>query len=215
MAEKPKIPKKFVIPIGVAVAIGLIVYLRKRKTSASSATEPGAEGLTNQSFIPVTGEHTPGVGAGAYGGGGGTSENQGFVMELLKGNQESQRESSKEFQEYIASQNQQTLSSQEAERTFLRELLANLGTGGGAPSTPGGGGVVSAPPPPAAPPAPTPPPAVPAPPGPAGCPGDFPYRGPHGCWRWSRQKTGQGCSCHGYQNGVLECEHKVGSRCTF
>lgn len=216
MPAKP-IPKKWVIPVGVAVALAAILILRKKKASASSATEPGAEGLTNQAFVPVAGEHVAGVGAGNYGG---TGENQGFIMELLKGNQESQRESSKEFQEYIASQNLQARESQEAERNFLRDLITNLGTGGGAPSTPAGVGVTPAPPPqtqpaPSPPPPPAPAPPPPPAPKPAGCPADFPNRGAHGCWRWSRTKTGAGCSCHGYQNGVLECEHMAGGRCTW
>lgn len=216
MPAKGKLPK-WALPVGAAVIIGGVIVLRKRKANQGQATEPGAEGLSNQSFIPVTGENVAGVGAGNYGGTG--ENNNAFLAELLKGNAEQQREQSKQFQEYMRENNLQTQTGQEAERNFLRELLANLGTGGGAPTTGGAVGTVTAPPvlaPPAAPappaPAPSPPPA---PPVASGCPASFPNKGPHGCWRWSRTKTGAGCSCHGYQNGVLECEHKVGGRCTF
>lgn len=224
MPDKPSpkgVPKKYLVPIGVAAAIVAVLMLRKKKTAAAgNATEPGTEGLSNQSFIPVTGSNVGGVGAGNYGQ---TGENQNFLMEILKGNQQTQQESSKEFQEYIASQNLGNRESQEAERNFLRELLANLGTGGGAPTSGGGGGVVVTPPqgggtpPPApTPPPPAPPPAPPAPPPSNPCHNPaFPNHGPHGCWRWSRTKTGAGCSCHGYENGFLECEHTVNGRCTW
>lgn len=204
MPEKPnvkKVPKKAVIPIAVGVLVLLALYLRSRKKATEgNATELGTQGLSNQSFIPVTGENVAGAGAGNIGA---VPSNEGSnntaLLELIKTERATQLEREK------------------AEKEFLRDLITNLGTGGGAPTTGGVTGVIATPPQGGATPAtgPAPGPAPSPGPTPHGCPPSFPNRGPHGCWRWSRTKTGQGCSCHGYQNGVLECEHKVNGRCTW
>lgn len=207
-----KLPK-WAIPVGIAVVIGGVIVLRKKKAATSSATEPGAQGLSNQSFIPVTGENVAGVGAANYGEQS-SHNNEGFLREFLQ----SQKEEAGTRRAEEKAENQ---SARERETSFYEKIIINLGAGGGAPTGAAPGGVVVAPPQGGATPQPSPPviaqpPAQPAPPKPA-CPGPkgFPYQGPHGCWHWSKEKTAQGCSCHGYENGTLECEHKAGGRCTF
>lgn len=211
-----KLPKA-ALPVGAVAVVLLVLYLKKKKAAEGETATGGSEReqLNRQSFIPVTGENVGG--AGASGGGTAPGEGSGGLMELLKLQQAENKEQQALNREEGREQRKQ-------EHEWLKELIGNLGTGGGAPHTGPPEGVTTAPPPPTAPPpaAPPPPPAPPppappppAPPPPAGCPPAFPNRGPHGCWRWSREKTGQGCSCHGYQNGTLECEHKVGGRCTF
>lgn len=191
-----KLPK-WAIPAG-AVGVVLIVLMLKKKQAANagSATEPGAEGLSNQSFIPVTGENVAGVGASGIGGfgGGESSSNDTLFAELLKSNKEDQ-----------VAQNQ-------ANQEFLRSLVGNLGTGGGAPATSAPEGTVAAPAPqtqPAAPPVAAPKPAKapqPAAKCGVGAHADFPNGSPPDCWRVSRTKSGGGCECHGHQNGQLACQ---------
>lgn len=157
---KPKAPSgkkvpKWAIPVGGAVAVGLVILLLKKKGSGSeNATEPGTEGLSNQSFIPVTGENVAGVGAGGGVGGGetGSGNNDTVLAELIKGD------------------NEKSEKQEERNNKFMESIIANLGTGGGAPSTPAAG-TVSAPAPETQPaaaaaapaPAPAPPKAAPAP----------------------------------------------------
>jgi len=191
-----KLPK-WAIPAG-AVGVVLIVLMLKKKRAASeaSATEPGTEGLSNQSFIPVTGENVAGVGAGLSGGGSAGGEggnNTELLTEIIKGSKEESAANAQSNRELIA---------------------ALLGTGGGAPSSSGPQGTVQAGAPetqPAAPPTPAPAPAPKkAPPPPdrcgAGSHADFPNGTPPDCWRVSRTRSGGGCECHGHQNGKLVCQ---------
>jgi hypothetical protein len=206
MPDKPKAPQgkklpKWAIPVGAVAVVGIVLFLKKKQApTEGNATEPGTSGLSNQSFIPVTGENVAGVGAS----GGGTvesgSNNTELLREIIKGDKESAVEQSKE------------------QHLFFEQLIASLGTGGGAPSTPAPAGGVAAPPPesqPAAPPAVAPPAPAPAPPPPApkpaGCPGSFPLRGPHGCYH--DITCGNGCQGHRYQNGMTECQVKTGGKC--
>jgi hypothetical protein len=214
-----KLPK-WVIPV-VAAGLLAVIVLRKKQSAGTKATEVGSEGLTNQSFIPVTGENVAGVGAANYAAAEQSSNLQSIFTQEQQRTQEymkEQRQEQKETTEQFVRQGQEQ---REAERNWIQELISTLRTGGGAPSTPAGGGSTPVPPPPTQtptpPPAPPPytPPPAPAPPAnPCHNPA-FPNPGPHGCWRWSRTKTGSGCSCHGYENGVLECEHIANGRCTF
>jgi hypothetical protein len=196
MADTPPTPKvkgklpKWAIPVGIAGIFAVIIVLRKRKPAAGNATEPGAEGLTNQSFIPVTGENVAGVGAGNYGSSS-SSNNEAFLREFLREQKEEgtvRRQEEKGEQQGI----------REREQSFYEKIFANLGTGGGAPASSGAPGISVAPPPEAAP-APSPPPASPPPPAPAPpapkCSGEFgiwnPANGapsPHSCYKYSRDR---------------------------
>lgn len=214
---KPKSKKlpKWVIPVGIAAAILIVLVMRKKANQAgANATEPGAQGLTNQSFIPVTGENVPGVGAAGYGG---NSNVEGLLSRSL----EQQQEQNKAFTEYLKESALQTQTNDreqmEAQQRFATELISTLGTGGGAPMTGAPSGTTVAPPPEEhwiSPPAPPAPPAAPSPPA-SSCPPEFPMSGPHGCYRWSRTKSSDGCPCHGYQSGLLVCQHKHGGTCTW
>ncbi len=128
---KPKVGKKlpkWAIPVGGAAAVALIFLLMKSKKAASetptaNATGAEGEGLTNQSFIPVTGSEG-GAGAGGYGytangesSAASNTETTTLLSELLKSNQES------------------SIKQQENNQKFTESVIANLGTGGGAPST--------------------------------------------------------------------------------
>lgn len=192
-----KLPK-WAIPAG-AVGVVLIVLMLKKKQAANSgnATEPGTEGLSNQSFIPVTGENVAGVGASGLSGVGGSEgggNNTELLAEIIKGNKEDQ------------------VAQNAANQEFLRSLIGGMGTGGGAPSTAAPEGAVAAPAPqtqPAAPPVAAPKPAkapTPAARCGAGVHADFPNGTPPDCWRVSRTKSGNGCECHGHQNGQLVCQ---------
>lgn len=45
------------------------------------------------------------------------------------------------------------------------------------------------------------------------CSGQYPYSGPHGCYR---NTTGSnGCTCHLYRSGLKECQHKTGGKCVW
>lgn len=199
-----KLPK-WAIPAAVGVLL-LIIFMRKKANN--NATEKGAQGLTNQSFIPVTGENIAGAGAPSPGGGAGESTS------LLAGLFQQSQEQNKAFQEYLReSQSEDRLARKEegeAQRNFTTELFRQLGTGGGAPSTGAAAGstVVQTP---STQGGPTPP----APPASPECAPGFPFRGPHGCWRWSRVKGADGCACAGYQSGRLDCQHKRGGVCTW
>lgn len=134
--------KTMLIVGGVALAVLAFVLLRKKSESggASNATEPGTQGLSNQSFIPVQGENVAGVGAGAGGGasgesGGGTSALTDFFT------QEQER-----TREYMQAQQIENKENQQQQREWLSTLYANLGSGGGAQTEKGPPGVVVAPP---------------------------------------------------------------------
>lgn len=201
-APKPKVGKKlpkWAIPVGAAgVILAVLIIKKKQSATAGSATEPGTEGLSNQSFIPVTGENVAGVGAGGgiSGGETGANDNQALLAELIKSNKEEQGAQDR------------------ANKEFLAGILANLGTGGGAPSSSGPQGTTVAPAPETQPyqpptPAPTPQPKKAPPPAErcgAGTHAEFPNGSPPDCWRVSRTKSGGGCECHGHQNGHLECQ---------
>jgi hypothetical protein len=200
MAEPAKTPKvkgptgkklpKWAIPVGAAGVVLVVLVLKKKSSAtASNATEPGTEGLSNQSFIPVTGENVAGVGAsgaGLSGVGGETGNNEALLAEIIKGDKEDR-----------TTQEQQN-------KEFLGQLLANLGTGGGAPSTPAVSGGVTVPPPETQPtptPTPTPPPPIKAPP-----PAPVPMH---------VVRCGNGCEGHEYPKGkngkgakVTECQVK-------
>lgn len=186
MADKaPKGPKvkgvnrKYAVPAVIVLGIALALYLKKKKEvqpSSVNATEPGTQGLSNQSFIPVTGENVAGVGAS----GGGTSTENGnntqLLTEIIRGEHESSLEQSKENHE------------------FMQSILSQLRTGGGAPTETAPIGVVAAPPqggatPPPAPPPPGKPPAK-APPPPS----------------FTTIKCGNGCQGHRYSTGRTECQ---------
>lgn len=171
--------KKYAVPAVIIVGIALALYLKKKKAvepSSVSGTEPGTQGLSNQSFIPVTGENVAGVGAG----GGGTSEsgsnNTQLLTEIIRGDRESNQE--------------QIVQNQE----FLKSIMENLRVGGGAPTETAPVGVVSAPPqggatpPPPPPPPAKPPPAKPSPPA------------------FTVIKCGNGCEGHKYKSGKVECQ---------
>lgn len=206
MPDKPKAPQgkklpKWVIPAGAVTVVAIVLYLRKKSSSTEgNATEPGTSGLSNQSFIPVTGENVAGMGSGGGSGGGtveGSSNNEEALRELIKGNQEANKES------------------QQESRAFFEKALERLGTGGGAPSSPAAQGGVTAPPPESQPaqqqrtPSPTP---APKPvPKPAGCPSSHPNSGPHGCFQ--NMTCGNGCAGHRYVNGTTECQTKTGGKC--
>jgi hypothetical protein len=195
-----KLPK-WAIPVGIVVVIGGVLYIRKRKAAGQSGTEPGSEGLTNQSFIPVTGESPASMGASGGGAGspegsiGGSNVSNIALLEMIKGERQTENERIK------------------SEREFWEKTIANLGTGGGAPATGGSGGTVTAPPPEHASPTPAAPPPSRGGPKPM-CPGPkgFPFQGPHGCYHISRTQH-EGCQCHGYENGTLSCQHKVHGVC--
>lgn len=191
---KGKLPK-WALPVGAVVILGGILYLRMhKKEEPASATEPGTQGLSNQSFIPVTGENVAGMGAagsGSVGSEGSSGTNSELLAEIIRGNRE-------------------------AETRFREEVVNTLHTGGGAPTTPAPEGGFAAPPPPYYPtPAPAPAPAPPPPPRPsAKCPSSFPdYNpadgpvGPNSCYKYSRDRCpdkGRPYK-HVYQNGRVVC----------
>lgn len=214
MADKPPTPKvkgklpKWAIPVGIAVALAAIIVLKKRK-STGKATEPGAEGLTNQSFIPVTGENVAGMGT-PFGGSSGSSNNEGLLTNFLK--EQQQENTVRQGEERVA--NRESI---EREQSFFQQIISNLGTGGGAPNSSGAPGTTTAPAPPATTPGPSPPPYTPppapppAPPAPSCGPGWIwnpadGAPGPHSCWKYSRDR----CPApriykHVYQDGHVVC----------
>lgn len=214
MADTPKTPSgkklpKWAIPVGIAGVLALVIVLRKKKGTSSSATEPGAQGLTNQSFIPVTGENVAGVGAGNYGEHTSTN-NEAYLREFLKEQNEEGR--TRRAEEKVEGQ-----TTREREQSFYEKIIGNLGAGGGAPSSQGAPGTTTAPPEThAAPPSPSPqpqPPAPPAPPTPvASCPPGWKHNpaygapSPHSCYHESRETCHSGkCHIHGYQDGHEVC----------
>jgi hypothetical protein len=210
--------RKLLIYAGVAGAVLALVVIIKRK--ASGTTAPAEEAAT-PTYASAPGS-IPAVGE--------SGSLQAFEQQLA-----AQLPAAIESGVKAGLTNNQAVP---AASPTLAEIIGSLGTfigavnsnrtgeqtGAGAQGSPSQGTTPTQPAPaPAAPapsspppssPAPTVPPKAPPPSG-SGCPPDFPNRGPHGCWRWSRTKTPDGCSCHGYQNGMLECEHKVNGRCTF
>lgn len=141
--------KKYAVPAVIIVGIALALYLKKKKAvepSSVSGTEPGTQGLSNQSFIPVTGENVAGVGAS----GGGTTEssnNTQLLTEIIRGDRESTQEQNVQNQD------------------FIKSIVEGLRVGGGAPTETAPVGVVAAPPqggatpPPSSPSSPAKPPA--------------------------------------------------------
>lgn len=191
-----KLPK-WAIPAGAVGIVLAVLILKKKQAANAGATEPGTEGLSNQSFIPVTGENVAGVGAGLSSGGGesGGADNTAFLTEILKMNKEESAERA------------------QREREYWEHQRESLGTGGGAPSSPAPEGGIAVPTPMTQPPSPAPPPPkAPGKPTPAparcgqGSHKDFPNGTPPDCWRVSRTKSGNGCECHGHENGRLVCQ---------
>jgi len=205
-----KIKGKKVPPAALAgiagVAIIGAVYLHKKKSSteanSANATEPGAyqQGVSNQSFIPVTG------GAGEVGGGGagggysglttsGPSAENTALLELIKSNSENEDKRI------------------ESERSFYTTLLSNLGTGGGPPasgqnSSGGGSGGGGSGPTTSTPPA-TPPGVVAPPSGPTTVvPRNITC--PNGCagHEYPKGKLGKGSK-------TVECQTKVKGKCQW
>jgi hypothetical protein len=187
MADKtPKAPKvkgvnkKYAVPAVIVLGIALALYLKKKKEVAPSevsGTELGAgEGLSRQSFIPVTGENVAGVGASGSTESS-TSSNTELLTEIIRGDRESNQEQNAQNQE------------------FLKAITESLRTGGGAPTETAPVGVVTAPPqygatpPPSSPSSPAPkPPAKPSPPS------------------FTVIKCGNGCQGHKYSSGKVECQ---------
>jgi hypothetical protein len=148
-----KKPPKWVIPTAVIGLVALVYIMRRKKPATTgNATEPGTEGLSNQSFIPVTGENVAGMGTPF---GSGTSETDSFITNFLK-------EQQQEMGLRRTEEKQETREAKQTEREFYERLMSNLGTGGGAPTNSGSPGTTVAPPPEAAVPV-TPPPATPPP----------------------------------------------------
>lgn len=207
-----KLPK-WALAVGAAAVVGGVWYYKKHEatTNESNATPTADQGLTNQSFIPVTGE---GGGAGAVGSSVGSTEATGSLIELLKSQTQEEKEANKETREEI----------KQEKATFL-ETIKGL-TGGGAPTSQAPGGTVAAPPAveqsapqqaPVAPPA-APPPPTPAPAPPPKCPSDYPYQGTGGgtglkCYQIT--KSSQGCECHHYRNGESDCQVKKSGKCVW
>jgi hypothetical protein len=212
MKPKGKKLPKWAIPVGIAAAVAIFIVLRK-KPAKGKATEPGAEGLTNQSFIPVTSENVSGAGASYYPTT--PANNENLLVNFLKEQNEESAATRKEQQV----ENRESI---ERERNFFETILSNLGTGGGAPTAGGPAGVTVAPAPEAATP-PTPQPVVaptpaptPAPPAPpkAKCPSDFPdwnpangAPAPHSCYKYSRERCNNKAYPykHVYQDGHVVC----------
>ncbi len=202
---KPKKLPKWAIPVAVAAAVGIIVISKKRKPSHSNATEPGSEGLSNQSFIPVTGENVPGAGANYYPSQSSNS-NESVLVNFLK--EQNEERTTQRFEE-----RQEGTAALEREQSFFADLISSLNTGGGAPTSNGAPGISVAPAPEAATP-PTPPPYTPPPtvaPSIA-CPASYPIYnpangapGPHSCWRYSRDKCSGGKFKHAYEDGHYVC----------
>lgn len=192
--QKPN-KKTMLIVGGAALAILVFLYLHKKssESAGTKATEPGSEGLSNQSFIPVTGENVAGIGAGSGGGASGESGggNSQVLTEFFTQEQQSTRE-------YMQSQQAENREARQGEREYLSSLFSNLGTGGGASTEKAPPGVVVAPPQGGA----TPPPgAAPKPSSPS-----VPM---------NNVKCGNGCAGHEYPKGkngkgakVTECQVK-------
>lgn len=204
----PKVKGKKIPPLAIGAAaiaaVGIVIYLRKKAASSTgtSSSEPGTEGLSNQSFIPVTGENVGGVGASGGGGSSNTNGEGALLGEVLKTNIESEKEQNKEFQEFIANSDKEN---RESQAKFYESVTANLGTGGGSQAAPGAPGTVTAPPESHAA-APSPPPAVPpSQPAPPAKPAPPPYK---------IIKDGQGCECHQYSNHT-ECQVKTNGKCVW
>lgn len=151
MADTPKTPqgkgpkankKTMLIVGGAALAILVFLFLHKKssESAGTKATEPGTEGLSNQSFIPVTGENVAGIGAGSGGGASGESGSGStqVLSEFFTQEQQSTRE-------YMQAQQQESKEARQNEKEWLSSVLANLGTGGGSPTSNGVPGVVTAP----------------------------------------------------------------------
>lgn len=134
---KGKKPPKWLIPVVVVAGIGLVLFLRKKsQASGTNATEPGAQGLSNQSFIPVTGENVPGVGAGGYGGASGGESGSGSLLDFFTGQLQSQ-------EQQRIQQGLENKENRESEREFWKEIVGHLGTGGGAPVSGGNPGTIT------------------------------------------------------------------------
>jgi hypothetical protein len=196
-----KLPMWVWIAGGGAVVVGVYIYKKKKEKEEE---EPSKNPYTAQSFIPVTAENVAGVGAPQVSGGGvANTENLQFLTQLFQSQRETQREEeagNRAFTAELLKTVRETASSQIPQVTVV--------TGGGAPASgPSAAGPPSGGTPKSTPAAPT-------------CPSDFPNynpaRGaaPGACWRWSRT-TSNGCKCHGYKSGALECEHKSGGKCVW
>lgn len=197
MATTPKatkkLPKWVFIGVGVAVLALIIIERNRRKTTeATNATEPGSQGLTNQSFIPVVGENTPGAGASF---GGSSGEQFGNISQLFSQEQEQTRE-------YMREQKQESKEQRAEEHAWLKEIIGNLGTGGGAPTGGTPPGVTPAPPPPGATPGPGTPPVI---------TGSSPQPKTSG-ESFKTIKCGNGCEGHQYKTHT-ECQVKTGGKC--
>lgn len=214
----------------IAVGAGTAFYLYKKhkeaqeikaSESTSSSTEQSTAVASEEGFPYGAGEY-PGGGYGGGGGGiagpiAGANESQQEFHELFGQQQTFEKEfltSQQTEQQSIA---EQIRNSEESISKILGESIKGVqtpptsgsgtissGSSGGAPSSPGPGGTTTAPPPPTQP----------------SCPSAFPNHnaakgavGPGSCWRWSRDKTGGGCACHGYQSGALECEQGKAPHC--
>lgn len=215
MKPKPKAGKKLptwaIIGI-VVVAVGLVYLLRKKKSAEAPANATEAQGLSNQSFIPVTGENVAGIGATGGGSSGGGGESN--IASLFA-------EEQKTTQEYMREQRAESAEARKSEREFFAELFRNLGTGGGPPSN-GNQKAPYTPPQPEPPPPPPPPGPAPAPPHPpappsAKCPAEFAdYNpadgpvGPHSCYKYSRERCPNNAYPykHVYQDGHVVCSNK-------
>jgi hypothetical protein len=202
-----KIPP-WALAVGGIVVIGGVIYYKKHEKAPneSNATPTADQGLTNQSFIPVTGE---GGGVGAVGSSVGGTEATGSLIELLK----SQTQESKE-------QNQQIRQELKEEKTTFLETVRGL-TGGGAPTSQAPAGSVSATPGTSgsAPQSSPSTPASPAPPAPAAkCPSNYPNEGTgggNGLKCYAVTKSSQGCECHHYRNGEYDCQVKQKGKCVW
>jgi len=211
MKNQGKLPK-WVILVAVAGVAAFVILRKKTTPTTSNATELGAQGLSSQSFIPVTGENVAGVGAG-YGASQG--EGVGALTQLFTSEQEQtqnyMREQKLEQAEIRTQQEQENREARQGEHEYITALIESLKTGGGPPAS-SGAGTSPAPPTvqPSPPPTPAPPPPAPA----ASCPSSYPdYNpangapGPHSCYKYSRERCSnpQYPYKHVYQDGHVVC----------
>lgn len=204
----------------IAVGAGAAFYLYKKhkesqELAASSSSETNESNTTQvapeEGYPYSVGEYGASGGGGIAGPIASASESQQEFHELFGQQQTfekefltSDQESQKSIEEQLRTSEEGIRSQLEAATKATSGTTVSAGSGGGAPSSPGPGGTTTAPPPATH----------------LSCPTAFPNHnaakgaiGPGSCWRWSKDKTGGGCACHGYQSGALECEQGKAPHC--